>query len=68
MGDYSLKGIIMKKKPEFYSEEHASYLSTLRDSGLMNMYGAPHVLMDAYDLTKSEAEAVFFYWVSSSEG
>ena len=43
---------------EFYFE----FLSELRDSGRINMFGAPKVLQDEFDLDKQEAREIFSEW------
>jgi len=43
---------------EFYFE----FLDELRDSGQINMFGAPRVLQDQFDLDKKEAQEIFSAW------
>lgn len=50
-----LKGIYIM---EFYFE----FLDELRDSGEINMFGAPRVLQDEFDLDKEEAREIFGAW------
>ena len=43
-------------------------LNSLRDSGTMNMFGAPRWLRDNYDLNRDEAQHVFTQWTKTFEG
>ena len=43
-------------------------LNSLRDSGTMNMFGAPRWLRDNYDLSRDEAQHVFTQWTKTFEG
>ena len=43
---------------EYYFE----FLDELRDSGQINMFGAPRVLQDQFDLDKKEAREIFGAW------
>jgi hypothetical protein len=38
------------------------FLDKLRDSGTMNMFGAPKVLEESFGLSKKEAREVFKAW------
>ena len=42
-------------------------LDYLRESGTMNMFGAPRWLIDNYDLSKDEANHVFIRWTKNIE-
>jgi hypothetical protein len=46
---------------EFYFE----MLNELRESGTMNMFGAPKWLQENFDLSKTEAREVFMAWTES---
>ena len=39
----------------------------LRESGTMNMFGAPKLLQETFDLSKSEAREIFIAWTESFE-
>jgi len=41
------------------------FLKELRDSGEMNMMGAPRELQREFGLSKSEARKTFFAWTKS---
>lgn len=43
--------------PLFFEE-----LNALRESGTINMFGAPRWLKDNYELSKEEANHVFIQW------
>ena len=43
---------------EFYFE----FLNELRESGQINMFGAPRVLMESFGLEKKEAKDIFVAW------
>jgi len=47
---------------EMDMEKYFKFLDTLRDSGRINMYGAPMVLREHYDLTKQESYDIFTAW------
>ena len=42
-------------------------LNDLRESGEINMFGAPRWLMDNYGLEKSEANEIFTTWTKTFE-
>ena len=48
---------------EWYQE-----LTALRDSGEINMFGAPRWLQDNFDMSKLKAQAIFKAWVDNLEG
>tara|TARA_Y100001963_G_C6661784_1_gene390813 strand:+ start:205 stop:378 length:174 start_codon:yes stop_codon:yes gene_type:complete len=45
-----------------YLNEYFEYLSDLRESGRMNMNGAPAMLRSVFGLNKKDAYEVFFKW------
>lgn len=47
---------------EWYQE-----LSALRDSGDINMFGAPRWLQDNFDMSKSTSQAIFKSWSDNLE-
>ena len=47
---------------EWYQE-----LTALRDSGEINMFGAPRWLQDNFDMSKSTAQAIFKSWSENLE-
>jgi len=46
-------------------EEYFPILDTLRDSGEINMFGAPRWLRDNFDLTREEASNIFTAWTKT---
>ena len=44
-------------------EEYYSYLDALRESGVTNMFGAGQYLMEAFNLSKTEARMVLMAWM-----
>ena len=46
--------------------EHKRYLDGLRESGIVNMFGARPYLMDEFpDLTKRLAQAILLEWMQT---
>lgn len=48
-------------------KEMFTFLDDLRESGQINMFGAPKVLQDAFGITKGESFEVFKAWTESFE-
>ena len=48
-------------------KEMFTFLDDLRESGEINMFGAPKVLQDAFGITKAESFEVFKAWTESFE-
>ena len=46
-------------------QEYFEFLEDLRDSGSMNMMGAPRELQNAFGLDRAEAREVFSKWCES---
>jgi len=53
-----------QKKKQDHSEWFP-ILVELRDSGNMNMWGAPRWLEEEYDLPKEKAGQIFFQWMDT---
>lgn len=49
------------------SETYFGFLDNLRESGSINMFGAPEVLRNAFGLTKQESHDVFLDWTKTFE-
>ena len=49
------------------TERWNQILNDLRESGEINMFGAPRWLMDNYGLEKSEANEIFTTWTKTFE-
>lgn len=53
-------------KPEFMQDKYLSYLSAVRESGLINMFGAaPYLVCEFPELDKRKARAVLSYWMAT---
>lgn len=48
-------------------DEIINYLFILQESGVINMFGAPRVLMRRFGLNRGEAEHVTSYWMANWE-
>lgn len=49
------------------SEEYFFILDALRESGQMNMFGAPKWLREEYGLSKQESMSIFLDWTKHCE-
>jgi len=50
---------------ELEKEEMFDYLDTLRETGVVNMFGATPYVQEAFDLTKQEAKAILKEWMEN---
>jgi len=51
------------KRPDIVKDEHLAYLDDLRDSGVVNMWGAAPFLANTFDgLNRDSANIIFDYW------
>lgn len=57
-----IRSLIMSKTE---IQEFFPILDALRDSGAMNMFGAPRWLIDNMDMTKEDAKTVFLAWMQT---
>ena len=48
-------------------DEHYEFLDMLKETGLVNMFGAGSHLMDQFDLTKYEANRILTSWMETYE-
>ena len=55
----------MKQRPEFVMEEHLVYLDKLRESGVINMFGAGSYVQKAFGLDADSARQVLVYWMET---
>ena len=53
---------------EMRKEDLFQVLDDLRESGAINMFGAPRYLMDSFGLAKEEAHAIFLEWTEQFGG
>ncbi len=56
-GDYMKQSIL--------TQEHSDYLLALRDSGVVNMWGAAPYIEEQFDLSRQEAKAILIEWINS---
>lgn len=54
-----------KEMKQIETSEYFSLLDEIRESGEMNMFGAPTWLINNCDLTITQAEKVFFDWTET---
>jgi hypothetical protein len=55
----------MIERPACVKDEHLEYLDGLRESGIVNMFGARPYLQEEFGLPKSEATIVLSYWMQT---
>jgi len=48
--------------------EYYGYLNALRDSGVVNMFGAGAYLQDQFGLSRSEARNILIAWMNQYSG
>jgi len=48
-------------------EMYFEILNDLRESGTMNMFGAPKLLQETFELSKGEARKIFMAWTETFE-
>jgi hypothetical protein len=46
-------------------QEFFDYLDTLRETGVVNMFGAAPVLQEAFDMTRADARAILKEWMEN---
>ena len=56
-----------KVRPEIVTEEHLEYLDGLRQSGVVNMFGAPAYVEGDFGVSKREAREITSYWMATFE-
>lgn len=52
-------------RPEVVTDEYLEYLDDLRESGIVNMFGARPYLQEEFDLSKEDASVVLNYWMKT---
>jgi hypothetical protein len=50
---------------ELEKTEMFHYLDTLRETGVVNMFGATPYVQEAFDLTRAEAKAILKEWMET---
>ena len=53
------------ERPEIVKDEHLTYLDNLRESGIVNMFGASPFVKDAFKVTSNEAITILSYWMET---
>ena len=51
-------------KAKLLTEDHITYLNNLRESGVVNMFGAGEYIEGAFGVTKREARTILSEWMS----
>ena len=59
---------IQARNARFIEERHFRFLDRLRESGSINMFGAPSVLKEEFGMSKAEATGVFVRWTKAFAG
>jgi len=60
-----VKSSKLRENKSYHTEEHARFLTALRDSGVTNMFGAGPYLAAEFDLDKREARKILASWMES---
>lgn len=47
------------------TKEHADYLIALRDSGVVNMWGATPFLEEYFEISYEDAKGILLQWIKS---
>jgi hypothetical protein len=55
------------ERPDIVTDEHLEYLDGLRESGVVNMFGAGEYLDRSFNLDRGEAKTILLYWMESFE-
>ncbi len=53
------------ERPEIVTEAMLDYLDDLRESGVVNMFGAGEYVGRKFALTKTESRQVLTYWMNT---
>ena len=57
--------IVNSSRPDTVSDEHLLFLDALRESGVTNMFGAGHYLIEAFGISRTEARTILAYWMET---
>ena len=52
-------------RPDFVDDDHLKFLDELRESGIVNMFGATPFIIDAFNVDRKLAEKILKYWMDS---
>jgi aryl-alcohol dehydrogenase-like predicted oxidoreductase len=53
------------ERPDIVEDKHLEYLDDLRESGVVNMFGASSYLAEDFYLDPKEARTILSYWMES---
>ena len=51
------------ERPSVVTDEHLEYLNDLRESGIVNNVWCCTILEDVFEVSKSDARTILFYWM-----
>ncbi len=54
-----------KPRPQGITDEHLTFLDELRESGVVNMWGARPFIVEQFRVTQEEASAIHTYWMDT---
>jgi hypothetical protein len=53
-------------RPDYCTDAHLVFLDSVRDSGVINMFGGTEPLREVYpELERKQAQAVLMYWMAT---
>ena len=55
-------------RPSIILDEHLQYLDNLRESGVVNPFGARPYLQEQFDLSKADSTCILSYWMKTFGG
>lgn len=53
------------ERPAVVTDEHLNYLDGLRESGIVNMFGASPFIVEEFGASKSDARTILSYWMET---
>ena len=53
------------ERPEIVEDEHLTYLDNLRESGVVNMFGATSYIIMKFSIDFLDATIILRYWMDS---
>ena len=55
----------MTQRPDIVTDEHLIFLDALRDTGIINMFGAGQYIMDEFEVDHGQAQSILGYWMET---
>lgn len=55
----------MQSRPEYVTNEHLSFLDDLRESAVINMFGAANYLVTEFGIDRNTARNILTYWMET---